>query len=132
MPSMGSPTIQGTIETIEKTYRNFRDAQVLEVLAGPRREVTLIVRPLVWCGSRGALDAAIAIRFGGISDFQHIVAQFREIPGLQSEIGFLGLNSAPKSSNANGYAFLFQAERRDFEFCFRCSNVTIESAGEPR
>ena len=123
---MDDPKMQDAITLIDKTYCNFRDAVVGEVLVGPRCEVTLIVRPLVWHGSRGELDAPVAVRFGGIQDFQLKAEKFRAIPSLQSEIGFLGLDQASTTQRAQFHAFRYEAERADYEFGFCCSNVTIK------
>lgn len=123
---------QSMIEAIDRTYRNFRDAQVLDVSVGPRREVTLVISPLEWRGSRGDLADTVAVRFGAIEDFERVAGNFREIPSLQSEIGFLGVDHGVDCENGDCHGFRFEAERRDFEFRFCCSTVSIESVGDRR
>ena len=119
---------QDVLTTIQTVYHNFNHAFLNEVLVGPRREVTLIVSPLVWHGSQGKYEAAIAIRFGGVQDFRDVAIQFQKLSSLESEIGFLGPDPDSMGGKVGVHHFKFVSERRDFEFTFRCSNVRIENA----
>lgn len=114
---------------IREVYQNFNDALVEEVCVGPRREVTVIVRPLVWHGSQGDYGPPVTIRFGGIQDFRDVAARFQTLPSLDSEIGFLGPDPDSAGGKRGVHHFKFASERRDFELRFRCSNVTIGGAG---
>ncbi len=117
-----------TLREIADAYGNFADATVEEVRVGPRREVTLIVSPLVWRGSQSEEGPPVAVRFGGIEEFPRVAEQFRRLPALESDIGYLGADRG--GGKPGRYRLRFEAERRDYAFTFRCSSVTVTRAGE--
>ena len=119
---------QDALARFETDFRNFGDALVESVSVGPRQEVTLIVSPLDWSGGEGRYGQPVRIRFGGIQDFSRVATLFLEIPSLESEIGFLGLDSDSGGAKAEAHAFKFVSERRTFEFSFACSKVTLAEA----
>ena len=119
---------QDVLTAFRDVYHDFRDALVDDVLVGPRREVTLILRPLTWSGGQRDYGAPVAVRFGGIEDFDRVALQFQKLPSLESEIGSLGPDPGWKDRKAGLYRFKFESERRSFEFTFRCRSVAIEDA----
>ena len=58
--------------TMKDNLPDFAHAFVDDVMLGPRRELTLIVRPLIWTGSKGSYGEPVRVRFGGIFDFEEV------------------------------------------------------------
>ena len=123
--SLGVSTLQEALAAFDGTYGNFQDAAIEEVIVGPRREVTLRLRPMLWEGARGKHGPALVVRFGGIREFERVADRFRQIPSLQSELGFLGPDQSSSPRSPARLAFRFEAERREFAFGFSCKSVSI-------
>jgi hypothetical protein len=116
----------GDITQFEKDYRNFHDALIEDVVIGPRHEVTVILCPVVWHGNTGMHEGSVNVRFGKIQHFASVVKHFKALPGLRSEVGYLGIDLASKKGKGGNCQFKFVAERRNFEFTFCCGSVMIE------
>ena len=55
-----------------------RHGDLLEsVVFGPRREMTLSIKPLMWAGNRGYYGLTITVRFGGIVNFDEVQETFK-------------------------------------------------------
>ena len=53
---------------------DFDHAIIERAVVGPRREVTLVVLPLVWEGQNGTRACSMDVRFGGIKNLAEVSA----------------------------------------------------------
>jgi hypothetical protein len=130
--------VADVIEEHEELYGSFHEAEIESVLVGPRREVVLTVRALVYGGHEGRYGVIpqelVEIRFGKIENFSVVAKQFRAIPESHSEIDYLDLDPDAADSKGGPWSFKFIAVKPGFEpyqFKFRCGNVTLTRVQEP-
>lgn len=103
----------------------FADASIEDVRFGPRRECTLILRPLVWHGQQGYhAERCVSVRFGGINNLDAVKAFFVGEPWQQSELGSLEYASAPPSKIGRMYVHV-AFERTDGQMIIECTSISI-------
>ena len=108
-------------------HKNFRDAILGSVKAGPRNEVTLLVAPIKWEGNQGTHTAELEVRFGGLEDFTSISKVLRDLSDTNFEIGYLGLKDAQGTKDAGKLTFRLLGERSSTDIDFSCSSASIRS-----
>ena len=104
---------------------DFAHAFVDDVMLGPRRELTLIVRPLIWTGSKGSYGEPVRVRFGGIFDFEEVQTFFADAPHKGSELAWL--RYAETTASKPGHLFFdLVFERIEARIGIACGSLTID------
>lgn len=88
---------------------------------GPRREVTLVVRPLIWSGQKAALGETQYLRLGGIVD---IDAAKAGVAGLSPPVELARVWS--ERAERGRLRVHFMAERSDMRIVIECRRVSLE------
>jgi hypothetical protein len=112
-------------------YKCFAHASIEDVRFGPRRECTLILRPLVWYGQQGrAAERCVSVRFGGINNLAAVKAFFTSEPWQRSELRSLEYAPTPLSKPGRVYVHV-AFERTDGRIVIECANlsITVEDQG---
>lgn len=105
--------------------KRFADASIEDVHFGPRRECTLILRPLIWHGQQGfAAERCTSVRFGGINNLDAVKAFFASHPWQQSELGSLEYAPVPPSKIGRMYVHV-AFERTDGQMMIECTSISI-------
>ncbi len=102
----------------------FNHALFEGVSFGPRRELTLGLKPLIWAGHQGHHDPAVMVRFGGIVNFEEVKALFDANPHKRSELGWLDYDKHHASKPGDLYLHL-EFERVTARVVVHCSSLTI-------
>ena len=109
---------------------DYNDARIESFTVGPRREITLNISVVSWKGSKGRYATPTPIRFGGIKNFDEVVAFFRARPFERSELQSLRYSKDHKSKP--GHLFIAIAfERNDSRIVILCSNLNV-AGSRPR
>lgn len=104
---------------------DFSHAAVNDVLLGPRRELTLVLRPLTWTGDKGSYGAPVRVRFGGIVNFDAVQTFFADAPQERSDLAYLRFDETTPSKP--GHLFFDLAfERVDAQIGIACGSLTID------
>ncbi|MGI4787831.1 MAG: hypothetical protein ACRYFS_03170 [Janthinobacterium lividum] len=101
-----------------------RHGDVLESVSfGPRREMTLMITPLRWLGTRGYHGPAISVRFGGIVNFDEVQSLFRPRYCKESELNQIEYDEK-HISKSGGLHLLLSFERIDVVVPIHCQSLT--------
>ena len=110
-------------QDILSQFKNFNHAIIEKYETGPRQELTLYLRPLLWKGSSGFHSTELTkLRFGGISDLAD-AKQFLDT-FYNLEIAFIRFNPDSKKMQL---IIEIAAERTDESVQFQCRNISIEN-----
>ncbi|HZK81685.1 MAG TPA: hypothetical protein VFC46_11470 [Humisphaera sp.] len=103
---------------------DYNDALIEHYSVGPRREVTLHVNVVRWQGSVGRYASPVQVRFGGVKNFEEVVAFLKTKPFERSELA--GLRYSDDQTSKPGDLFIAIAfERTDARIVVSCSNVSV-------
>lgn len=123
LPDTGGEVSSVTTFSFES---NFDHSLIEGIEFGPRREVKLVISPLVWDGSNDRHAESIQVRFGGIENFDEMVALFNAIPPEKSELAWMRFSDNLLSKP--GRLFIELAfERIDAHFLVRCSSMQVRN-----
>ena len=107
---------------------DFNGAIIDTVTVGPRRELVLIVSPMVWEGQQARHVDPVSVRFGGVKNLEEVSAFFATAPHRLSELGCLRYAEQPTSKP--GHLFLDLAfERTEARIVVNCSSLQIGPTG---
>lgn len=102
-----------------------RHGDYLENVAfGPRREMTVRIKPLLWAGNRGYYGPALAVRFGGIINFSEVQETFKPRYCKESELNAIEYDQE-QFSKLGDLHLLLSFERIDVVVVIHCSSVTV-------
>ena len=108
--------------------KRFAGALIEDIRFGPRRECTLILRPLVWHSQQGrAAERCVAVRFGGVNNLDAVNTFFASEPWQQSELRSLEYAPAPPSKLGRVYVQV-AFERTDGQMMIECTSISITDA----
>ncbi len=99
-------------------------ANLQEVIVGPRREVTLKVQRLVWENGSGRYAPAVAVRFGGIYNFDEVKAFFAAPHYRRSELDGISYDTRRHSKPEHLYLELTY-ERVAAQIIIECDNISV-------
>ena len=68
---------------------NFCHAGIEEAIFGPRRELLLILRPLIWVGNQASYSSYMNLRFGGIHNAEEVKSAFTPQNVKRSELAYI-------------------------------------------
>ncbi len=103
---------------------NFCHAGIDEAVFGPRREVTLIICPLIWIGNQGSYGSSLSVRFGGIRNLEEVKATFTPQNIKRSELAYIHYDDAYPSKPGDLYiSAVF--ERISASVTIHFSHVTV-------
>jgi hypothetical protein len=103
---------------------DFGHARIESVMLGPRRELNLIVTPLVWKGHTGQYSQGVGVRFGGVANLDEVRAFFSDAPQERSELAKVGY-AADRRSKPGRLFFELVFERIDGRLIVECSNIQV-------
>jgi hypothetical protein len=107
---------------------DFNHARIDGVEVGPRREITLLIAPLLWAGSVGRNLEGVRVRFGGIENFDEAKSFFSSGPHERSELA--RLEYAPGRRSKPGCLFVdVEFEREESRVVIQCSSVQVSGSG---
>ncbi len=102
-----------------------RHGDILEGVAfGPRREMIVEIKPLLWAGSRGFYGPAITVRFGGIVNYKEVQETFKPRYCKWSELNRIEYDEE-QFSKPGDLHLLLSFERIDVVIVIHCSSLTI-------
>ena len=103
-----------------------RHGDHLESVAfGPRREMTVKIKPLRWAGNRGYYGPAVAVRFGGIVNYKEVQEAFKPRYCQESELNAIEYESEQYSKPGDLH-LLLSFERIDVVIPIHCSSLTVK------
>ncbi len=97
------------------------------VTFGPRREMTLWIKPLLWAGNNGFYGPAYAVRFGGIVNYAEVQETFKPRYCEESELNSIEYDKE-QFSKPGDLHLLLSFERIDIVVNIHCSNLTVVEA----
>ena len=103
---------------------HFNHAIFDSVVLGPRRELTLGLRPLVWAGHQGHHGPAVTVRFGGIVNIEEVKALFEASHHEHSELSHLDYDKQYASKPGDLYLRI-EFERVEAQIVIHCHSLTI-------
>jgi hypothetical protein len=106
---------------------DYAHAGIESVSFGPRREISLVVVPLIQRGMNLERGAAAEIRFGGIANLSQVEAFFADRPQKRSELADLRYADEPRSKPERLF-FELIFERIDARLVIECRNVQVNDA----
>ncbi len=109
---------------------NFNHASIEGVVVGPRREVTLMVSPLVWKGQQGFHIPAVPVRFGGIVNFEQVSAFFAISSHNHTDLAWIRYDRSQHSKPESLFIELVY-ERLDAQVVIHCRSVSVTTAEPP-
>ena len=102
-----------------------RHGDLLEsVVFGPRREMTLSIKPLMWAGNKGYYGLAIIVRFGGIVNFDEVQETFEPRYCKESELNRIEYDQK-QFSKPGDLHLLLSFERIDVVVAIYCQSITV-------
>jgi hypothetical protein len=114
-----------SFQDMPELHQQFHNAQIVDVIYGPRQEFTLTCHRLIWQGQTGHLDKSItSIRFGGVMNLDNIKQFFDTRPYEISEVYLI--DYAKDHISKMGRIFVdVSFERIEARQTIECRNITI-------
>ena len=91
---------------------------------GPRREMTVKIKPLLWAGNQGFYGPAYFVRFGGIVNYEEVLESFKPRYCQESELNAIEYDQGHFSKQGDLH-LLFSFERIDTVVVIHCFSLTV-------
>ena len=102
-----------------------RHGDILEnLIFGPRREMTVQIKPLMWAGNNGFYGPAILVRFGGIVNYEEVQETFKPRYCKESELNAVEYDQE-RYSKPGDLHLLLSFERIDVVIAIHCSSLMV-------
>jgi hypothetical protein len=109
---------------LPELVHDFDHARIVDVVIGPRREVALVIAPLVWDGHNGRSGQPVSVRFGGIVNYEEVCRFFSGAPHEKSELAWLRYADEPRSKPGQLF-FELVFERSAARLTAQCSGMQV-------
>ena len=109
-------------EDLFERFDHFKHAFIDDAKIGPRRALTLILKPLLWNGSQGYYGNMVTVRFGGIKSIDTLRHFCANLP--EQEFAYIRLNLDKRRKKGKLHCD-FMTERLEIGISFECQNISI-------